>query len=106
MPRAPYRMSKSGRLLLADIHHRPGVVQHGFDNIQRLVLALCGEGGFQLEGVVEMIFDGGLVAACYENEFLDAGLGGFLHSVLDQRFIDDGQHFLGHGLGGRQEAGA
>ena len=31
---------------------------------------------------------------------------GLVDHVLDQRPVDHGQHFLRHGLGGRQEAGA
>ena len=35
-----------------------------------------------------------------------AGGTGFLDGVLDQGLVDDREHLLGHGLGGRQEAGA
>jgi hypothetical protein len=37
---------------------------------------------------------------------LDAGLASFIDHVLDQRPVDDRQHFFGHGLGGWQESGA
>jgi hypothetical protein len=53
-----------------------------------------------------MVLDGALAAAGDEDQLLDAGRDGLLGRVLDQRLVDDGQHFLGIGLGGGQEAGA
>ena len=61
---------------------------------------------FQLELAVEMIFDDALVAAGDEDEMLDAGLARLVDDVLDERPVDDRQHFLRHGLGRRQEPGA
>ena len=64
------------------------------------------EGVFELELPVEMVFDDALVAAGDEDEMLDAGFPRLVDRILDQRPVDDRQHLLGHGLGGRQEAGA
>ena len=36
---------------------------------------------------------------------LDAGANGLLDDVLDHRHIDDGDHFLGNGLGGGKKSG-
>ena len=36
---------------------------------------------------------------------LDTGLAGLVHHVLDDRPVDDVEHLLRHGLGGRQEPG-
>ena len=52
-----------------------------------------------------MVLDDALVAAGDEDEMLDAGFARFVHDVLDHRPVDDRQHLLRHGLGGRQEAG-
>ena len=60
---------------------------------------------FKFELAVEMVLDHALVAAGDEDEMLDAGLAGLVHHVLDQRPVDDRQHFLRHGFGRRQEAG-
>ena len=98
MARAPDRMAEPCRLLLADIEDRSGVVQHVLDQVQRLVLALCGKGLLQLEGMVEMVLDGCLVAAGNEDEFLDARFRSLLDRILDQGLVDDRQHFLGHRL--------
>ena len=53
-----------------------------------------------------MVLDGALVAAGDEDHVGDAGRDRLLHRVLDQRLVDDRQHLLRAGLGGRQEAGA
>ena len=37
-----------------------------------------------------------------KDQLLGAGADRFLHRVLDQRLVDDRQHLLGAGLGGRQ----
>ena len=50
-----------------------------------------------------MILDDALVAAGDEDEMLDAGFARLVDHVLDDRPVDDRQHFLGHRLGGRQE---
>ena len=53
-----------------------------------------------------MVFDHALVSAGDENEVLDAGLARLIHHMLDQRAVNDRQHFFGHGLGRRQKAGS
>ncbi len=50
-----------------------------------------------------MILDDRLVAAGDEDEMLDAGLARLLDDVLDDRPIDDREHLLRHGFGGRQK---
>ena len=53
-----------------------------------------------------MILDGRLATTGNEDHFRDSGRPGFLHRILDERLVDDRQHFLGHCLGRRQEPGA
>src|SRR3977135_3646065 len=53
-----------------------------------------------------MILDHALVAAGDEDEMFDAGFPCLIDHILDQRLVDDGQHFLRHCLGGGQDAGA
>ena len=62
--------------------------------------------GVEFEHLVEMILDHALVAPGDEDEMLDAGLLGLVVDILNQRLVDDGQHFLRHRLGGGQDAGA
>ena len=54
--------------------------------------------------LIEMVLDDALVTAGDEDEMLDPGLARLIDRILDQRPVNDRQHFLGHGLGGRQEA--
>src|SRR6185369_4534257 len=70
-----------------------------------LLLAAMLERVLELEGMVEMILDRGLVATGHENELLDASGLRLLDGILDQRLIDDGEHFLRHGLCRRQKPG-
>ena len=72
---------------------------------ERAVLAAHFERVLEFELLVEMVLDDALVAAGDEDEMLDAGLARLVHRVLDQRPVDDRQHFLGHRLGGGQEPG-
>ena len=60
----------------------------------------------QLEAVVEVVFDGALLAAGDDDDLLDPGGHGFLHRVLDDRLVDQRQHLLGLRLGRREDAGA
>ena len=53
-----------------------------------------------------MVLDRALVAAGDEDHLGDAGGGGLLDRVLDQRLVDDRQHLLRARLGRRQEAAA
>jgi hypothetical protein len=53
-----------------------------------------------------MVLDGALVSAGDEDEMLDAGGLGLVDHVLQRGAVDDGQHLLGHRLGGRQETRA
>ena len=50
-----------------------------------------------------MVLDGALGAAGDEDHVGDAGGDRLFDRILDQRLVDDRQHFLGAGLGRRQE---
>ena len=81
----------------------PGVRQVALQQIELGALLALAKRLLELERAVEMVFDDALVAAGDEDEMLDAGLARLVDHVLDQRAVDDRQHFLGHGLGGREE---
>ena len=103
---APHRVAEPERLLLAGEARLAGLRQVALQLGQRVGLAAHLEGVLELELLVEMVLDDALVAAGDEDEVLDPGLARLVDRVLDQRPVDDRQHFLGHGLGGGQEAGA
>ena len=61
---------------------------------------------FQLVGDVVVFGNCPFVAACYEDHVADARFVGFFDRVLNQRFIDDRQHFFRRCLGRGQKARA
>ena len=103
LARAPHRMAEAERRLLAGEARLPGGRQVALERLQLGALLTLAQRLLQLELAVEMVLDDALVAPGDEDEMLDAGLARFVDHVLDQRAVDDRQHFLGHGLGGGQE---
>ena len=53
-----------------------------------------------------MILDRVLAAAGDQDDVVDAGGHRLLDAVLNDRLVDERQHFLGLRLGGRKKAGA
>ena len=104
--RAPHRVAEAERRLLPGEAHGAGFGLALRQNLLLGLLAARRQRGVELEHAVEMILDHALVAAGDEDEMFDAGLPGLVDHILDQRLVDDGQHFLGHRLGGGQDAGA
>src|SRR5579864_9171794 len=104
--RAPDRMAEAERGLLAGKAHRASLGLVARQNLLLGLLAARGQRRVELVHAIEMILDHTLVAAGHEDEMLDAGLLGLVDDILDQRLVDDGQHFLRHGLGGRKNTGA
>ena len=101
--RAPDGMAEAQRHLLAG---EAGLPRRRLQPLQAgklVVLAALRQRVVELELDVEMVFDDRLVAAGDEDEMLDAGLARLIDDILDDRPVDDGQHFLGNGLGGREE---
>ena len=84
----------------------PGSGNSRRKHVERLLLLPLEQRHLEFELAVEMILDDALVAPGDEYEMLDAGLARLVDDVLDQRPVDDRQHLLRHGLGGRQEPGA
>ena len=100
-------MAEPQRLLLAR-EDRVALLERrglGLSEFGGLVPALL-QRVFQLVGMVEVILDHALVAAGDEYELLDPRGQAFLYRILDQRPVDDREHFFRHRLGGGQETGA
>ena len=104
--RAPHRMAEAERRLLAGEAGLPGPGCKRCRRGELVVLAALRQRVVQLELHVEMILDDRLVAAGDEDEMLDAGLARLVDHILDDRPVDDRQHFLRDGLGRRQETRA
>ena len=106
VPGAPHGMTKACRFLLAHEDHAAWLDLGGFQNGEFRGLALGLQAVDQLAGDIKIILQRALAAGRHENQPLDAGGQRFVHRILQQWLVDDGEHFLGHGLGGRQEARA
>ena len=89
-------------MLLADIMDIDG--RNVLDQMQQLVLPLLAQLQLQVDIGIEMVFNGPLAVARDDEDFFDAALQGFFDDVLDDRFVDNGNHFLRDGLGDRQKA--
>ncbi|MNT98124.1 hypothetical protein D3C72_2406360 [compost metagenome] len=61
---------------------------------------------FQLVADVKVILQGALATTGNDRHMLKTRIPRFLYAVLDQRFIHNRKHFLGHGLCGGQKARA
>ena len=99
-------MAQPQRLGLAHVDALHVVGLDAAHNVKKFRLTRLFEGYFQLERHVKVVLDGALVAAGDEDHLANAGGVRLFDRVLNQRFVDDRQHFLRLGLGGRQESGA
>src|SRR5262249_30486696 len=97
--RAPNRMAKAERLLLARKTHGACRGKIAFKRLQLLELAALLQRLLKLIGDVEMVLDNGLVAPRDENKMLDSGLARFLDDMLKNRAVDDRQHLFGNRFG-------
>ncbi len=104
--RAQHGVAEAERLGLPDVDAVDARRRGIFHRFQELALVSQRELGLELVGLVEVILDRALVAPGDEDHVRDAGRRGLLDRVLDERLVDDGEHFLGTRLGGGQEPAA
>ncbi len=105
-PRAEHRVTETERRGLPDVHAVRFRGQDAAQRVQQVVLALCGQGRLELAVRVEVILDRAFRAARDEHQRPGSSRQGFLGRILDQRLVDNRQHFLGARLGGGQKASA
>ena len=103
--RAEHRVPETQRFGLGHEYGANPPGQYVADQLQLFVLAGALQLLLQLVGLVEVIGDGVLVAIGDENQGVAARFDGLVHRVLDQRPVDDRQHFLGDGFGCREKTG-
>ncbi len=104
--RAQHGMAKAERFGLANVDAVDVDRQHAAQLFQHTQFALGFQFDLKLIRFIEMIGDGTFAASNNENQVGDTRRGSFFRRILNQRLIDDRQHFLGIGLGCRQKAGA
>ena len=99
-----YGVPEAARFGLRDEDRAHPVGQRPPDLLQQLVLAGSLEPILQLVGLVEIVADRVLVPIGDEDQRIAARLDRLVNRILDQGPVDDGQHLLGHRLGGRKKA--
>jgi hypothetical protein len=104
--RTRHGMAQPQRLGLAQVDTIDAAGEHIAHVAQQRILALGLEFHLEFVRLVEVIGDRALVPAVDEHQHLGAGSDRLLGGVLDQRLVDDRQHLLRVGLGGRQETRA
>src|SRR5207245_11479872 len=102
---APDGVTEAERRLLPRIRHLPRLGEPRLELIQEVGFAALTQGGFELDGAVEMIVDRALPPARDQEELLDPVCLGLLDGVMNERLVDDRQHFLWHRLGCRKKSG-
>ncbi|MCY1353308.1 hypothetical protein D9M69_396450 [compost metagenome] len=80
------------------------LVDQAADTDQVLLLVSALDLMLQLVADVEVVLERTLAAASHDGNLAQAGIQGLFNAVLDQWLVHHWQHFLGHRLGGRQEA--
>ena len=98
-------MAQAQRLFLAHIADA-GQRRDAARYCEQFFLAATFEGRIQLEAVVEVVFHCALATAGNNDDVLDAGGNGLFDAVLDDRFVDQRQHFFGYDFCGRQKTRA
>ena len=73
---------------------------------QQNFFVFLGQPGFEFKIAVEMVFNRTFAFSRNNENVFDARINGLLHHVLNRGRVDDGQHFFGLRLGGRQETGS
>ena len=105
LARDEHGVAEAERLALAHVGE-VDQVRDLADLVELLALAARLEKRLELDRDVEVILDRVLAAAGDEDDVVDAGRDRFLDAVLNDRLVDERQHFLGLRLGGRKKAGA
>src|SRR5690606_14936270 len=100
---AQHGMAQTQRTWLAGVNTADMAGNDVLNGIQQFQLVLAFQFVFQFRDAVKVIFNGSLVAASDKDQFCDSSGDSLFDSVLNQWFVDNRQHFLGHGLGGGQK---
>ena len=95
-------MAQTLGFLLAEEQH-VGHVRHFTDRAGFLLLPILQKALFQIRSVVKIVFDGRLAAIGDDQNLLNACRHGFLHDILQDRFVHQGQHFFRDAFGVRQQ---
>jgi hypothetical protein len=105
-PRAPYGVAETEWLLLAGKACRACRRQLSRQKIYDFLPLATAKRSLQFDLAVEVILDDVLIAPCDKDEMLDTGFARFVDDILNERPVNDRQHFFRHCLGGWEKSGA
>ena len=105
LARDEHGVAEAERLALAHVGE-VDQVRDLADLVELLALAARLEKRLELDRDVEVIFDRVLAAAGHQDDVVDARRDRLLDAVLNDRLVDERQHFLRLRFGGGQETGA
>jgi hypothetical protein len=100
----PDGVAEAKRLLLTGEADRTSLGKLAGKQCHLRLLAALAQSLLELEMDIEVVFDDVLVTAGDENEMLDTRFQSFVDHILNDGLVDDSQHLLRHGLGGRKKA--
>lgn len=86
---------------LADLHYSDAFRADRLDFIQQLALDAFFQHRFQFETGIKMVFDRVFGGVSDQHNLVNPCRNAFIDDVLDQRFINQRQHFFWNGFGGR-----
>ena len=96
-------MPQALHLTLAD-HRKNALVNNTADTLEIFLLRRARDLMFELVGDIEMIGNRTLTASRYEGTVIHPRRQRFFNAVLQQRFVNDGQHFFRRTFCCRQES--
>ena len=99
---APHGMAEALGLLLAQKQHICHI-RHFPDHPCFLLFSVPQQAILQVGGIVKIVLNGRLAAVGDDQDLLDAGSDSLFDNVLQNRFVHQGQHFLGDAFGVRQQ---
>src|SRR6202030_3022820 len=105
-PGAQHGVAEAQRRRLPDVHARSPARQNPAQRIEQFLLALRLQHGLELGIAVEMILDGALGTAGDEHQCVGAGGERLVDRILNERLVDDREHFLRAGPGDGEESRA
>jgi hypothetical protein len=99
-------VAETQRRRLANVHARSPARQNPAQRVEQFLLALRLQYRLELGVAVEMILDGALGTSGDEDQGVGAGGERLVDRILNERLIDDRQHFLRAGLGDGEKSRA
>ena len=101
-----YERTNTRDSLFAESERSGGDAHTRLDDVEVALAPLFLQMDFELARTVKVVLDPPATGACHEDDFVDPRGHRFFDEVLNDRFVDDRQEFLGDGLRGGKKPGS